>query len=125
MSVEFGRVYDYRSGISVRYEHVNEEPSVVIERKRNKFVIGLSKAFAYAEDQYLVKQSILACRVLGFNVTRNDAFLIADIIHNHLDELVKLPPQQMKTQREIENELDELVHKHKAIYLVNGENILQ
>lgn len=84
--------------IIVSRQYVNSEPALVLWPKRptaraGAFVICLSAAFKYAEDDYLIEQSMKAAEVMGMFPTKQTVYRIADAINSSLDDLVSMKPE--------------------------------
>lgn len=84
--------------IIVSRQYVNSEPALVLWPKRptaraGAFVICLSAAFKYAEDDYLIEQSMKAAEVMGMFPTKQTVYRIADAINSSLDDLVAMKPE--------------------------------
>ena len=86
--------------IVVGYQYVNDEPALVLwparpgAQKCGAFVVCLSSAFKYDDDDYLVKQAFKACEVMGLFATKQQVYRIATAIHDNLGELVRMKPEQ-------------------------------
>jgi hypothetical protein len=86
--------------IVVGYQYVNDEPALVMwparpgSQKCGAFVVCLSSAFKYVDDDYLVKQVFKACEVMGLFATKQQVYRIATAIQDNLDELVRMKPEQ-------------------------------
>lgn len=82
----------------IAFQWVNEEPAMCILRKTDTgrkvaFVICLSSAWQYADDAYLVQQSVRATSVLGSPGDKSLARNFCDAVMNNIDELVKMKPE--------------------------------
>lgn len=81
----------------VTFQWVNDEPSMCILRafngRKSAYVIGLSSAYKYTDDAYLVRQSIIAAGVFGMHGEKSAVKSIADCIIENLDDLVKMKPE--------------------------------
>lgn len=92
--------------IGVSFQWVNEEPAMILFPSRRSlpgagaYVIALSAAFKYADSRtgaptaYLVRQSVLAAKQMGFSGT--DTFAarkIAEVIVDSLPDLIDMPPE--------------------------------
>jgi hypothetical protein len=87
-----------RHGVAYAYQYVNEEPALVLWNPKQPlgsgaFIIALSSAFKYADDEYLIRQSALAAQQLGFSITKYDVMNIAKVIEISIDDLVHMPPE--------------------------------
>jgi hypothetical protein len=87
-----------RHGIAYAYQYVNEEPALVMWNPKQPlgsgaFIIGLSSAHKYADDEYLITQSAAAARLMGYSETRYDIMNIAKTIEISIDDLVHMPPE--------------------------------
>jgi len=125
MSAEFNRVYNYSNGVKVLFSHVNDEPAMAVVRKAwgkgFSFIIGLSQAHLYTEDEYLMRQSFVAAGTLGLSTTHNNVSVIASLIQQHIEELVLLPPPQ---EEDTKSMVEEAVERHGLQVAINGEDAL-
>jgi hypothetical protein len=84
-------------GFIVTYQWVNEEPCMCILRafngRNSSFVIALSAAYKYTDDSYLVMQAMMAAGHFGMHGEKSSAKIIADIILEGLDDLVRMAPE--------------------------------
>ena len=85
--------------IVVGYQYVQNEPALVMwplrpSARSGAYVVCLSSAFKYAEDDYLVQQAMKACEVMGLFPTKQQVYRIATAIQDNLDELVRMKPEQ-------------------------------
>jgi hypothetical protein len=106
MGIEFGknaRKQIARGDLVASFQYVNGEEAVVLWRLNTlnsslalknygAVVIGLSCAFKYADDDYLVKQSRTYAKVMGFGDTAREAHKIATFIQDMLIELCTMKP---------------------------------
>ena len=92
------------STIKTLFHHVNGEPAMAIVRKQfgkgRAFVVCLSAAHKYTDDEYLMTQSIKCCEVLGLTPSL-DAHKICDAILAGLDKLVSMPPPPREAKRTV------------------------
>lgn len=89
----------------ITFQWVNEEPAMCILRKtdsgrKSAFVICLSSAYKYRDDQYLVAQSVRAAEVLGSPRDKALARNVCDAIMNSIDELVMMKPEPTAAEKE-------------------------
>jgi len=87
-----------RGGIVVSLQYVQGEPSIVLFpiRKRHKqtaFIICLSAAWKYADDDYLAQQAKVAAEVLDMGTDRFTVYNIARAINDSLEDLVMMKPE--------------------------------
>lgn len=61
-------------------------------------VIGLSAAFQYDNPRYLLQKSIQFNADLGFSDSMTHVHKIASIIHDHLQDLVEMPPKPVERE---------------------------
>lgn len=77
------------------YTWVNGERAMVLLPAHRKsagwYVIPDSSAWQYDNDDYLLRQSAVACDVMGFGLSAPTAFRIANIIIEGLEDLVRMP----------------------------------
>lgn len=82
----------------------SDEPCLILARRAfNKgcsFVIPLSAAWKYTDDQYLMQQAMLCAEVLLMQpIIKSEVIGIADTIMNGIDGLVKLEPRSFEEAR--------------------------
>jgi len=123
MSVEFGREYNYRHGLRVRYEHLNEEPVMVIERKKKNAKIGLSVMWRYALDHYMIASCTEIAKRIGLGDHINTIAYLCSVVENHIDELVGSPPEEINPMQ-TQNDLDRAIEQYGLRLDINGENLL-
>src|SRR4030065_209559 len=76
--------------IVVGYQYVNDEPALVLwparpgSQKCGAFVVCLSSAFKYDDDDYLVKEAFKACEGMGPVATKQHVYRNATDIHHNL-----------------------------------------
>jgi hypothetical protein len=85
--------------VVVSFQYVNDEPAMTLWSLRSAqnagaYVVCLSSAFKYLDQPYLIQQAYKACEVMGTFPTRDATFKIATIIFDHLEELVRMRPEQ-------------------------------
>ena len=73
------------------------EPCLVIVPRYRKSgfkpcVVALSVAWKYNEPQYLARASQIFTKMLGMEDCMSNAHKVGEIIHSHLGDLVKMPP---------------------------------
>ena len=128
MSVEFGRVYDYPGlRLSVRLTHAGldeQEPAVQFLRDKKSAFICLSAAHDYVDSRDLIIRVTSMGRHLGFNM-RHEFYKLADIILDHLTDLVRSPPAQEETKQEFQNNLDYEVERNKLDIRLDGESLIK
>lgn len=78
-------------------DHEADEPALVVvpRYRRNGFVpvcIALSAAFRYDDPRYLAHAARKFNTMLGFEDNMANAHKVADAIHDHLGDLLKMPP---------------------------------
>lgn len=84
--------------VIVSYQYVNDEPALVLWPARpgarsGAYVVCLSSAFKYVEDDYLIAQSFKACEVMGLFSTKQQVYRIATAIQDNIEELVRMKPE--------------------------------
>jgi len=114
------QVHDYGDFL-IGYGHMQtdpndrtEEPVMWLRRKRSgingrpAFVVPLSAAHLYTDDNYIVNTSRLAATVTGFYADRWIVFRIASAISECLPELVRMPPAPLPdTKRLVEQAIEQ------------------
>lgn len=90
-----------RKGVAYALQYINEEPALVLWNPSKPpgagaFILGLSSAFKYTSDEYLVRQSAIAAKYMGFQGTKSEVMAIADNIMISIDDLVMMPPEPPK-----------------------------
>ena len=90
-----------RGGIVVSMQYVQGEPAMILFplRKRHKqaaFIICLSAAWKYADDDYLAQQAKVAAEVLNMGLDRFTVYNIARAINDSLEDLVKMKPEPVE-----------------------------
>lgn len=78
-------------------DHESEEPALVImpRYQRHGFkpcVVALSAAYKYNDPRYLARVSWEFLKLLGFAQTPSEGHKIASLIHDHLGDLLTMPP---------------------------------
>lgn len=95
-------VYDYNL-VRIFFDEVDERPALVIASKskarKNAFVIPLDSAYKYTSDEYLVEQAKKVCEMMTLGTHKNTVYRIADLIMNHLEELVRMVPDVADQKR--------------------------
>lgn len=86
------------STVKVWLQHVNEEPAICFGRVRfmakTAYVICLSSAYKFTDDDYLLKTAFKIAKQLGLEpVTQGEAIKIADTIMQSLDALISYKPE--------------------------------
>lgn len=86
------------------YQYVNDEPAMIIARKRfdrgSAYVMCLSAAHEVLDmpgqrkDEGIMKKAMICAKQLGIT-TRQETFKIADIILEGLDALLKMPDWEL------------------------------
>ncbi|MEF8794428.1 hypothetical protein [Thiohalorhabdus sp.] len=96
------------NGVVVFYEHVNDEPAMILGRQvmgeGRSFIIGLSSAHNYTDDYYLMDQARKAAEVLGLGTDKPTVVNLADAILDYLGDLVRMPPPGPQPQDAAESE---------------------
>lgn len=87
-----------RGGIVVCCQYVNHEPALTIfplrpRIKKTGFIICLSAAHKYTDDNYLVAQARLAAEITGMGTDKFTVMNMANAINENLEDLVKMPPE--------------------------------
>jgi len=114
MGIEFGknaRKQITRGDMVASFQYVNGEESLCLWRLgalgsplalRNDgaVVIGLSAAYKYTEDDYLVRQSTKLAKVMGFGRSKFSAYRIASFIQDMLIELLTMQPEPIEAKPE-------------------------
>jgi len=82
------------------YQHINEEPAMILARKRFNngaaFVVGLSSAYKYTDDAYLMEMAMKCADTLGLvPYVKSELVKICDTILDGLDDLVAFPPEDL------------------------------
>lgn len=100
-----------------------EEPCLVVipRYQRNGFkpcVVALSAAYKYNDPRYLARISFAFLSMLGFAQTPSEGHKIASLIHDHLDDLLKMPPNPTTTIVVADATIDANGRKH-AIEIVD------
>lgn len=84
-------------GFIITFQWVNGEPSMCLLRefngRKSAWVIPLSMAFKYADLSYLIPISHLIANHFGMHGERQAARNIADVILEHIEDLVKSRPE--------------------------------
>lgn len=96
-----------KGDIVTAFHHVNEEPAMVIFPRRQRvgggaFVVCLSSAYKYREDDYLIRMAFVAANTMGMHPDKSTVRRIADSIVEGLDDLVKMPPEAFTQKRDFE-----------------------
>lgn len=101
--------YDYNL-FKVFFTVIDERPAMVLggenRGQKNAFVVPLDSAWKYATDSYLWQQAQAACELLGLGTHKKTVFRVCDIILNHLEELVRMPPGKTDNQEEVAEQMD-------------------
>jgi hypothetical protein len=106
MGIEFGknaRKQIVRGDMVASFQYVNGEESLCLWRLNTlnsslalknygAVVIGLSSAYKYTDDEYLVAQCRTYAKVMGFGDTAREAHRIATFIQDMLIELCTMKP---------------------------------
>lgn len=83
------------SGIVAIYTWINDERAMVLipagRPKAPWYVVMDSAAFKYTDDEYLARQSMKACEVMGMEPSKNNWVKIATIIIEGLPDLIRMP----------------------------------
>lgn len=92
--------------VVVSFQYVNDEPAMTLWSLRSAqnagaYVICLSSAFKYLDQPYLIQQAHKACDVMGMFPTRDAVFKVATIIFDHLEELVRMKPEQEEEKESV------------------------
>lgn len=87
-----------RGGIVVAYQYVNKEPALVLfpmrpRMQRAGFIICLSAAWKYADDNYLAQQAYAAAEYMGLGTDSFTVYNVARAINDNLEDLVKMKPE--------------------------------
>lgn len=97
--------YEAGKSITVKFGWVRDdeghEPALIFVRRNRRtpcaFIIALSSAYKYTDDHYLMRQCFKAAKVLQLEpVTQGELKMIADAIIKGLDDLVRIPPREIK-----------------------------
>lgn len=85
--------------IVVSFQYVNGEPAMTLWSLRSAqnagaYVLCLDAAFKYLDQLYLIQQSYTACEVMGMFPTKDAVYKVATIIFDHLEELLRMKPEQ-------------------------------
>lgn len=82
---------------------VNNEPAIVLFPHPKPmgaagYIICLSAAHKYVNSDgyptpYMIQASATAAQVMGLDITKMTISLIADVITEHIEDLVKMPPE--------------------------------
>lgn len=90
------QTHNRANGVLVFYEHVNDEPAMILARQvmgqGYSYIIGLSAAHQYTDDHYLMASAHKAAEVLGLGTDRSTVVHLADAILDYLGDLVRMPP---------------------------------
>lgn len=134
MAESISQIHDYGDFI-VGYAHMqtdpqlsSEEPVMWLRRKRAgvngrpSFVIPLSAAHLYADDDYIINTSRLAATVMGFYADRWIIFRIASAIYECLPELIRMPPPAIENTAKL---VAHAVERHGLSFKVDGREMLQ
>lgn len=78
------------------------EPCLVIAPRYRKggykpCVVALSAAWKYNEPQYLARAASLFLTALGMEDCMSNAHKVAELIHSHLGDLIKMPPNPVRS----------------------------
>jgi hypothetical protein len=95
-NARFQRVH---GDIVASYQYVNDERAMCLWPKHRKsgvtpFIVCDSSAWKYDEPKYLAQQAKVACDLWGFDSSH--WYRIATIIHDGLEDLIRLPPAPEK-----------------------------
>lgn len=96
-----------RGGIVVSQQYVNGEPALVLFASRPRtlhpsgFVICLSAAFKYADDEYLVQQAKIAAEIIGIGTDSYAVWSICRAINDSLVDLVFMKPEPAEHNKPI------------------------
>jgi hypothetical protein len=113
MGVQFGkdaRKQIVRGDVVASFQYVNGEESCVLWRlntlnnsllirQAGCVVIGLSSAWKYTDDAYLVRQAKEYAQVMGFESSKHIVHRIATFIQDMLIELVSMKPMPAELER--------------------------
>jgi hypothetical protein len=133
MAVELGGDKAWKQKIFgdvvVSFQWVNEEPAMVLfaktpKIKRGAYCICLSSAFKYVKsdgypEEYLIKQSVVAADIMGFEQSSFVCRQIADAILESIEDLVAMPPEPTGMNEKQSRVIGE------AIIKVNGETVTE
>jgi len=96
--------------IIVGYQYVNDEPALVMwparpSARSGAFVVCLSVAFKYDHkgnpSPYCVEQAFKACEVMCIFPTKQQIHRIVTAIHDNLEELVRMKPEQQDAPQSV------------------------
>lgn len=97
VSLDLGKAYLSRvhGDITAVYTWVNDERAIVLvptfRRGAPWYVVMESAAFKYDDPQYLARQCVTACDVLGMEPNDRNWVRVASIIHEGLPDLIRMP----------------------------------
>ena len=97
-----------QKGLVVAFHWTNGEPSLVIFPLRRRlgaaaFIIGMSHAYKYAETSgyptpYCIRQAMTAAHVMAMDTTKDTVKAIVEVILDHIEDLVRMPPEPPKKE---------------------------
>lgn len=91
-----------RGELVASFQYVNDEPAVCFYpryrsaygRPSAAYIICLSSFWKYVEDAYLVQQSRIAAKIMGFDEnSKQTVFRIASFMQDMMNDLVVMKPQ--------------------------------
>jgi len=130
MPVHLGGAQAYKQfvkgDIVMSLQWVNDEPAMAIWPKQrrtlnnNAFVVCLSSAYLYDDVPYLIEMSAKAAEFIGLEVSKFTITNIATMIHDHLQDLIEMPPKPRDAVKppSAEDVIGEMIMK------VDGETIV-
>lgn len=108
MPYRMDQTHHRANGVVVFYEHVNDEPAMILARQvmgeGRSFIIGLSSAHNYTDDYYLMDHARKAAEVLGLGTDKATVINLADAIQDYLGDLVRMPPPGPDPKDQVEAE---------------------
>jgi hypothetical protein len=95
-----------QKGLVVAFHWVNGEPALCLAPLRRRlgagaFIIGMSHAYKYARrdgypTSYCMRQAFAAANVMAMDTTKATIQAIVETILDHIEDLVKMPPEPPK-----------------------------